>query len=364
MMSKKLDLLSPFQLGPYTLPNRVVMAPLTRNRAGLENIPGPMNVTYYTQRASAGLIITEASQVSPTGIGFPFTPGIHSSKQIAGWKLVTDAVHSCKGKIFLQLWHVGRISHPSMQPGGKLPVAPSAITPSGYALTYEGPRPFVAPRALKTEEIPNIVEEFRKGAENALAAGFDGVEIHGGFGYLIDQFVRDCTNKRIDQYGGSIKNRARFLLEVTEAVISVWGADRVGLRISPSSTYNCMHDSDPIAVFSYVVNALNCFRLAYLHIAEANADDIRYGTKVIETAHFRQIFRGKLMVNGGYNKERGDAAISSGMADLVSFGTLFLANPDLPERFRLNASLNLPDPSTFYGGNERGYTDYPALQNV
>lgn len=361
-VNKNVDLFSPFQLGPYMLPNRIVMAPLTRNRAGAGNIPEPMNATYYAQRASAGLIITEASQVSLTGVGFPCTPGIHSPEQIAGWKLVTDAVHSRGSRIFLQLWHVGRISHPLMQPGSLLPVAPSAIAPSGYAITYEGPRPFVTPRALETEEIPEIVEQFRKGAENAMAAGFDGVEIHGGFGYLIDQFLRNCTNKRTDKYGGSIENRARFLLEVTEAVVNVWGADRIGLRISPSSAYNCMYDSDPLATFGYVVNALNHFGLAYLHIPEASADDLKHGAKAIETAYFRQIFKGTLMTNGGYDRERGNAIIASGGADLVAFGTLFLANPDLPERFRLNAPLNQPDPSTFYGGGEKGYTDYPTLQ--
>lgn len=361
-VKKNADLFSPFQLGPHTLPNRIIMAPLTRNRAGVGGVPGPMNVTYYAQRASAGLIITEASQISLTGVGFPFTPGIHSLEQIAGWKLVTDAVHSCGGKIFLQLWHVGRISHPSMQPGGALPVAPSAIASSGYAITYEGPRPFVKPRALETEEIPEIVEQFRKGSENAMAAGFDGVEIHGGFGYLIDQFLRDCTNKRTDKYGGSIENRARFLLEVTEAVVSVWGVDRVGLRISPCSAYNCMYDSDPLATFSYVVNAIHRFGLAYLHIPEASADDLKHGAKAIETAYFREIFKGTLMTNGGYDRERGDATIASDKADLVAFGTLFLANPDLPERFRLNAPLNQPDPSTFYGGDEKGYIDYPTLQ--
>jgi len=357
----KLHLLSPIKLGPYMLSNRIVMAPLTRSRAGAGNVPGQMNATYYAQRASAGLIITEASQVSPTGFGIPFTPGIHSPEQVSGWRQVTDAVHTRGGRIFLQLWHVGRISHPLMQPGGALPTAPSAIAPSGEALTYEGSRPFVTPRALETDEIPGIVEQFRKGAENALAAGFDGVEIHGANGYLLDQFLRDGTNKRTDQYGGSIENRARLHLEVTKAVVSVWGADRVGMRLSPSSTYNSMHDSDPVATFSYIVDALNHFGIAYLHLIEASAADIRHGGTPIPTSHFRQIFKGTLMTNGGYDREKGDAIIASGGADLVSFGTLFIANPDLSERFRQNAPLNEPDYSTFYGGDEKGYTDYPTL---
>jgi len=356
------QLLSPVQLGPYTLPNRMVMAPLTRNRAGAGNVPGPLNVTYYTQRASAGLIITEATQVSPQGMGYPATPGIHSPEQVAGWRRVTDAVHKHGGRIFLQLWHVGRISHPSLQPGGALPVAPSAIAAAGEAQTYNGPQPFVTPRALATQEIPGIVEQFRTGATNAQAAGFDGVEIHGANGYLLDQFLRDGTNQRTDEYGGSIENRARLHLEVTEAVVSVWGADRVGIRLSPSSTFNDMADSNPVATFSYLVEALNRFGLAYLHLLEPSEADRRHGGTPIPTTHFRPIFKGKLMVNGGYDREQAEAAIASGNADLVSFGTLFIANPDLPERFRLNAPLNQPDPSTFYGGDEKGYIDYPTLQ--
>lgn len=356
-----MDLFSPIQLGPYRLPNRIVMAPLTRNRAGAGNVPGRLNATYYAQRASAALIITEATQVSPQGLGYPATPGIHSPEQVAGWRVVTDAVHERGGRIFLQLWHVGRVSHPSLQPGGELPVAPSAIAAVGEALTYEGSRPFVTPRALETHEIPDIVEQFRKGAEKAMAAGFDGVEVHGANGYLLDQFLRDGTNKRTDQYGGSIENRARFHLEVTEAVISVWGSDRVGIRLSPSGTYNSMHDSNPKETFGYLIEALNRFGLAYLHLVEPNEADIRHGGTPIPSSYFRPIFKGNLMTNGGYDKDKGDAVIAKGEADLVSFGTLFLANPDLPERFRLGAPLNPPDPTTFYGGGQQGYTDYPAL---
>ncbi len=360
-MNANANLFSSIKLGPYTLPNRIVMAPLTRNRAGAGNVPGTLNATYYAQRTSAGLIISEATQVSPQGVGYPSTPGIHSPEQVEGWQLVTDAVHERGGRIFLQLWHVGRISHPSLQPDGALPVAPSAIAPQGDAQTYEGPRPFVTPRALETHEIPGIVEQFRQGAQNALAAGFDGVEIHGANGYLLDQFLRDGTNQRTDQYGGSIENRARFHLEVTEAVVGVWGAERVGIRLSPSGTFNSMHDSNPKATFGYLVEALNRFGLAYLHLVEANEADIRYGGTAIPTTYFRSIFQGNLMTNGGYDREKGDAILASGGADLVSFGTLFLANPDLPKRFSLNAPLNQPNPETFYGGGEKGYTDYPPL---
>jgi len=239
----EVNLFSPYKLGDLELPNRMVMAPLTRNRAGDGNVPGQLNATYYTQRVSAGLIIAEATQVSPEGLGYPATPGIHSAAQVAGWKLVTDAVHQHGGRIFLQLWHVGRISHPDLQPDGALPVAPSAIAPKGEAATYEGMKPFVTPRALETSEIPGIVEQYRQGAKNALEAGFDGVEVHGANGYLLDQFLRDGTNKRTDEYGGSIENRARLLLEVTQAVTEVWGAGRVGVRLSPSGTFNDMHDS-------------------------------------------------------------------------------------------------------------------------
>lgn len=340
------------------------MAPLTRNRAGAGNVPGPMNVTYYAQRASAGLIIAEATQVSPQGVGYPATPGIHSPEQVAGWQHVTKAVQDRGGRIFLQLWHVGRISHPSLQPRGDLPVAPSAIAAAGEAQTYEGPRPFVTPRALETHEIPGIIEQYRKGAENALAAGFDGVEIHGANGYLLDQFLRDGTNQRTDEYGGSVENRARLHLEVTEAVVSVWGADRVGMRLSPSSTFNDMSDSNSEATFGYLVEQLNQFGLAYLHIIEGNESDLRYGGTIVPTNYFRQIFQGSLMVNGGYGQEKAEAVIASSSADLVSFGTLFIANPDLPERFRLNAPLNQPDPATFYGGDEKGYIDYPTLAEL
>ena len=360
-MNKRIDLLSPVKLGPYDLPNRIVMAPMTRNRAEEGNRPGPMNVTYYAQRASAGLIVTEATQVSPQGVGYPNTPGIHTPEQIAGWRLVTDAVHARGGRIFLQLWHVGRISHPSLQPGGALPVAPAAIQPAGTAYTYEGPKTFVTPRALATEEIPGVVAQFRTGAENALQAGFDGVEIHAANGYLIDQFLRDGTNRRTDRYGGSVENRARFLFEVVEAVTEVWGPGRVGVRLSPLGAFNDMRDSDPAALFGYVAERLSDYPLAYLHMIEIDEDDWR--RPEFDFGRLRRRYRGLYIANGGYDRERASRAIQDGEADLIAFGRLFLANPDLPERFRQNAPLNTPDPSTFYGGGERGYIDYPALES-
>jgi N-ethylmaleimide reductase len=361
-MNSQTDLFTPVQVGPYTLPNRIVMAPLTRNRASAGNVPTAMNATYYTQRASAGLIISEATQVSPQGVGYPATPGIHSPAQVEGWQLVTDAVHAHGARIFLQLWHVGRISHPSLQPDGALPVAPSAIAPEGEAQTYAGMQPFVTPRALEISEIPGIVEQFRQGAKNALAAGFDGVEIHGANGYLIDQFLRDGTNHRTDAYGGSLENRTRFLLEVTEAVTNVWGGDRVGVRLSPSGTFNSMGDSDPKATFSYAIDSLNQFNLAYLHLLEPSEADLRHGGTAIPVSYFRPTFKGTAIANWDYDRDKANAALSEGIADLVSFGRLYIANPDLPERFRLDAPLNEPDPATFYGGNEKGYTDYPAFE--
>jgi N-ethylmaleimide reductase len=358
------NLFTPVKVGPYELPHRIVMSPLTRSRAGAGLAPTEMNATYYAQRASAALIITEATQVTPQGIGYPSTPGIYTQEQVAGWRLVTDAVHKAGGKIFLQLWHVGRISHPVMQEGNVLPVAPSAIAAEGELFTYEGMKPFVAPRALELEEIPGIVEYYRLGAENALAAGFDGIELHGANGYLLDQFLEDGTNKRLDEYGGSIENRARLLLEVTDAVAGVWGADKVGVRLSPGGTFNSMNDSDPAKTFGYVAEKLGEKNLAYLHVIEP-ADKSRYkidGEHVSPTAHLKSLFKGTVITAQGYTFETGNEVIARGDADLVAFGQLFLANPDLPARFRLNAPLNEADPTTFYGGDEHGYIDYPALE--
>lgn len=364
-MHDSLKLLESVQLGPYTLKNRMVMAPLTRNRASAGNVPHPLNAEYYKQRASAGLIITEATQISPQGQGYPSTPGIHSAEQVEGWKLVTEAVHEHQGVIFQQLWHVGRISHPSLQPNGELPVAPSAIAPEGEASTFSGPQPFVTPRALETEEIPGVVEQYRQAAQNALAAGFDGVEIHGANGYLIDQFLHDGSNHRSDRYGGSIANRTRFLLEVVAAVVEVWGSDRVGLRLSPSGTFGSMADSDPKALFTYVVEALNSFNLAYLHLVEPRVQgnrDEENPDMALSTHYFRTVYNGILISAGGHDRETGEATLNAGDADLIAYGRLFISNPDLPRRFALNAPLTPYDRDTFYGGNERGYTDYPFLE--
>jgi N-ethylmaleimide reductase len=359
------DLFTPFQLGPYTLANRMVMAPLTRNRAGPGNVPQALNAAYYAQRASAGLIVTEATQISPQGLGYPNTPGIHSAEQVAGWRGVTEAVHARDGRVFLQLWHVGRISHPSLQPDSALPVAPSAIRPEGQAVTFEGMQDFVTPRALTLGEIPDIINQYRTAARNALSAGFDGVEVHAANGYLLDQFLRDGSNRRDDIYGGPVANRARLLLEVTEAVAKVWGANRVGVRLSPTNPFNSMADSDPDATFGHVVQALNKFGLAYLHVVERDsANPGEPGEPGYDRRRLRAAFDGPYIANGGYDRLRGDWALASGAADLVAFGQAFLANPDLPERFRGNTPLNQPDSATFYGGDSRGYTDYPALEST
>lgn len=358
-----IPILSPIRLGPYDLPNRMVMAPLTRNRAGEGNVPTDLNVEYYRQRASAGLIVTEASQITPQGVGYPSTPGIHSKQQVEGWKQVTDVVHAQGGRIFLQLWHVGRVSHPSLQSNGDLPVAPSAIAPStGQAMTYQGMQDYVVPRALEPDEITSIVTDYRQAAQNALEAGFDGVEVHSANGYLLDQFLKDGSNKRTDRYGGSLENRTRFLLEVMQAVVDVWGGDRVGVRFSPGGTFNDAIDSDPVATFDYAVEALNPFNLAYLHIKESDDIDRRYGGTFIPASRYRTLFNGLLMTNGGYDRAKGIDAVRAGEVDLVAYGKLFIANPDLPKRFQLNSSLNAPNPDTFYGGGAEGYTDYPALQ--
>ena len=356
------DLFTPVQLGALTLRNRVVMAPMTRNRAGPGNVPGALAAEYYAQRASAGLIVTEATQVSPQGVGYPGTPGIHSEAQVAGWRRVTDAVHAAGGRIFLQLWHVGRISHPSLQPDGALPVAPSAIAAAGDAFTASGPQPFVTPRALETAEIPGIVAQFEAGARHALAAGFDGVEIHGANGYLIDQFLRDGTNRRTDRYGGSLENRARFLLEVTEAVAHVWGADRVGVRHLAAERLQ-QHERPRSARDLRPCGARACSLRARLSARGRAGDALPEGARPL-VPDLKEAFGGPLMVNGGYTRALAEAVLARGEADLVSFGSSFLANPDLPLRLARNAPLNTPDPATFYGGTERGYTDYPALEDA
>ncbi len=353
-------LFQPGRLGDLILPNRVIMAPLTRNRAGRDGVPGPLNVEYYRQRASAGLIITEATDISPQARGYPDTPGIHSHDQVAGWRRVTEAVHAAGGRIFLQIWHTGRISHSSLQPGGAQPVAPSAIRPAGEAVTYEGMTPFITPRALKTEEIAGIVTGFRRAAENAKAAGFDGVEIHAANGYLLDQFLRDGSNRRDDAYGGSIENRARLLLEVVTAASEVLGAGRVGVRLSPLNSFNDICDSDPQGTFLRLAALLSPLDLAYLHVVEG--DMTGQEKRELDHGALREAFAGPYIANNGYDRARAIEAIADGQAGFVAFGSLFLANPDLPERFRRDAALNTPIRETFYGGDGRGYTDYPFLE--
>jgi N-ethylmaleimide reductase len=355
-----LDLFSPVSLGSIQLKNRMVMAPLTRNRAGEGGVPQALNVTYYEQRASAGLIVTEATPISPMAHGYPALPGIYTDAQVAGWKKVTDAVHTKGGKIMIQLWHVGRISHPSLLPNAAKPVAPSAVKPAGQAFTYQGLVDFVEPRALDASELPAIVSDYVHATKCALAAGFDGVEVHSANGYLLDQFLRDGSNKRKDNYGGSIENRARLLIEVVQATVAVAGSDKVGVRISPVNPFNDMYDSNPQAVFNYVADALNQFNLAYLHVVEGG---IHSGgeTAPFDFVELRRHFKNAYMANLSYDKARGNAAIASGHADVIAYGVPFIANPDLVERFRTNAPLNEADSNSFYGGAEKGYTDYPFL---
>jgi N-ethylmaleimide reductase len=358
----KPTLFTPIAVGPLEVPNRIVMAPLTRSRAAAGNVPTTLNALYYAQRTSAGLIIAEATQVTPEGQGYISTPGIHNAEQVKGWRCVTDAVHACGGRIVLQLWHVGRISHQSFQPGGKLPVAPSAIRPNTQAFTANGFEPIPTPRALETEEIPGIVAQYAHGASNALAAGFDGVEVHGANGYLIDQFLRDGTNKRTDAYGGSIENRTRFLLEAVDAVIAAVGAERTGLRISPQNEQNDISDSDPQALFNHVASALSGKGLAYLHVIEGDTG----GTPVapFDYLEIKRRFGGVVIANNGFDKARAEDAIEEGRADLVAFGKPFISNPDLVARLYLNAPLAPANRETFYGGGEQGYTDYPLLRGV
>ncbi|MBL8705905.1 MAG: alkene reductase [Rhodospirillales bacterium] len=350
------SLFDPLKVGALTLPNRVIMAPLTRLRAGSTNTPNALIAEYYTQRASAGLILTEATPVSPQGIGYQGVPGIWSKEQVAGWNQVTRSVHDAGGRIFLQIWHVGRISDPVFHNGG-LPVAPSAIAASGHVSLLRPKRPFVVPRALETHEIPGIVESFRRGAQNAQAAGFDGVEIHGANGYLLDQFLQDSTNKRTDDYGGPIENRARLMLEVTDAVVSVWGADRVGMHLAPRADLYSMGDSDLRGTFTYVARALGKRKIAFIAAREKLGPD-SLGPEL------KKAFGGVYIVNESFTGATAQAALDAGWADAVAFGKDFLANPDLPARLRTGAKLNAPVPETFYADGAVGYTDYPALEKV
>lgn len=353
-------LLSPFRLGKLELPNRVVLAPLTRNRAALGNVPTSLMATYYAQRASAGLLITEATQVSPDGQGYEATPGIHSEQQIEGWQEVTRAVHARGGRIFLQLWHVGRVSHISLQPFGRAPVAPSAIRANTKTFVGGTFADVSEPRALRRDEIPGVIEVFRQGTANALAAGFDGVELHGANGYLLDQFLRDSANHRDDDYGGSIQNRARLTLEALAAVIQEAGAERVGIRLSPVTPANDVSDRNPQALFDYLVGEIDKLAPVYIHVIEGATGGARDHAP-FDYAALRKAFRGAYVANNGYTPESARAAIASGAADLIAFGKSFLANPDLVERLRRNAPLNVPDKATFYGGGAKGYTDYPTL---
>ncbi len=357
-------LFSPLQLGHITLRNRIVMAPLTRSRAShVNDVPHALNAKYYAQRASAGLIISEATQISPTGKGYAWTPGIYSPEQVIGWRLITEAVHAQKCAIYAQLWHVGRISHPSLQPNHVAPVAPSAIAPIGQK-TFIGNGQFAeigTPRALELHEIQSIIEDYRKAARNAINAGFDGVEIHAANGYLIHQFLCDGSNQRTDCYGSSLSNRLRFAMEVIAAIVGEIGAHRTGIRISPMSPANGITDSTPWDTFSSFVREIDRLKLIYIHVIEGATG----GSRNIGEFDFhalRKEFTGRWIVNNGYTKEMAIDAISSGYADLVSFGKDFIANPDLVERFKLNASLNTIDKATLYGGDAKGYTDYPTLR--
>jgi len=357
------DLFQPFQLGPITLANRVVMAPLTRSRAEAGNVPGPLTVEYYTQRASMGLIIAEATQVSATAQGYPNTPGLHTAEQVAGWRKVTDAVHAKGGKIYVQLWHVGRMSHTAYQPNGQAPVAPSAIAPKAKTFVPgQGMVDCSTPRALETAEIPGVVNDFRTAARNAIEAGFDGVEIHGAHGYLLDAFLRDGSNKRTDQYGGSIENRARLLLEVMAAVTAEIGADRVGIRLSPVSPVNDSSESNPQPLFEHVVRELEKLHPVYIHVVEGHTGGPRDNAPFDYDA-LRKLYSGVWMVNNGYDKAMAEAAVSNHHGDLVSFGRAAISNPDLARRLQENAPLNevFSDVGLYGGTGAHGYTDYPSL---
>ncbi len=364
MSSPDTDLFSPYQMGALKLGNRIAMAPLTRSRAGSAGVPGPMNAQYYAQRACAGLIISEATNISPQGRGYAWTPGIFNEEQVQGWRLVTEAVHAQGGLIVCQLWHVGRISHPSLQPGGALPVAPSAVKPEGSAFTETGFEPLVEPRALALEEIPGVLEQYRHATDCAKRAGFDGVEIHGANGYLIDQFLKDKTNLRTDRYGGSIENRARFMVEVAEAVVGAWSADRVGIRLSPVSPANDIADSDPEPLFLHAVEQLNRFGLAFLHVVEGATIGPREVENGFDLNKLRTAFDGAYVANNGYDLALALKARQEGLADVIAFGRPFISNPDLVERLRTGAPLTQPDRATFYGGDAHGYTDYPPLRRA
>lgn len=358
------SLFEPFRLGNLTLPNRIVMAPLTRNRAAAGFVPGDLAPQYYAQRADAGLLVTEASQISQQGQGYQDTPGIYSDAQVEGWKKVTDAVHAKGGRIFIQLWHVGRVSHTSLQPNGGAPVAPSALTAASKTFVNNGFAETSAPRALELSEIPGIVADYRRAAANAIKAGFDGVEVHGANGYLIDQFLKDGSNQRTDAYGGSIENRARFLLEVMDAVIAEIGAARTGLRLSPVSPANGISESNPQALFNHVIDELEKRHPVYIHVVEGATGGPRDVAPDFSFEELRNRYSGAWMVNNGYNLALANAVLAQGKADLVAFGKPFISNPDLVERLRRDAPLNELDQNTLYGGGAKGYVDYPTLKDA
>ncbi|MFM1942098.1 MAG: alkene reductase [Verrucomicrobiota bacterium] len=346
-------LLSPVKIGAWELRNRMIMAPLTRCRAGGGRVPTALMAEYYAQRATAGLILSEATSVDPMGVGYPDTPGIWSDDQVEGWKRVTAAVHAKGGRILLQLWHVGRVSDP-VYLNGALPVAPSAVRPAGHISLIRPKKEFVTPRALEVKEIQAIVEAYRRGAENAQRAGFDGVELHGANGYLLDQFLQDSTNHRKDEYGGSVENRARLMLEAVDAAVSVWGADRVGLHLAPKGDAHDMGDSDPAATFGYVARAMKERGIAFLFTRESQAEPRIF-------PRMKEQFGGMLIANQQLDQAMAETLLQKGEADAVSFGQLFIANPDLVRRFEKGLPLNTPEPETFYGGDSRGYTDYPFV---
>ena len=362
-MSTSSQLLEPYKLGPITLPNRLVMAPLTRNRAVAGMVPSPLAVEYYGQRASAGLLITEASQISQQGQGYQDTPGIYSKDQVAGWRKVTERVHGRGGRIFIQIWHVGRISHTSLQPNGGAPVAPSAIRAKGKTFVGGTFTDISEPRALALEEIPGIVDDFRRATVNAIEAGFDGVEIHGANGYLLDQFAKNGANTRTDSYGGSIENRARLMLEVAKAVASEAGPERTGIRISPVTPSNDISDTNPQPLFEHIVDHLNALKLVYIHVIEGATGGPR-DVAPFDYGSLRKRFKGSYIANNGYDFALANKVLAAKEADLIAFGKLFIANPDLVERLQRGAPLNAPDKATFYGGGAKGYTDYPALSEA
>jgi len=349
-----------FKLGNLTLPNRLTMAPLTRNRALAGLVPSPLAVEYYGQRASAGLLISEATQVSQQGQGYQDTPGIYSKEQVAGWRKVTDHVHERGGRIFLQAWHVGRISHASLQPNGGAPVAPSAIRAKAKTFVNNAFAEVSEPRALELSEIPGIIDSYKRGAANAIEAGFDGVEIHGANGYLLDQFAKDGANRRTDAYGGSIENRAKLMLEVSKAVVGEIGAERTGIRISPVTPANDVSDSNPQPLFDHIADRLNALKLVYIHVIEGATGGPR-DVAPFDYGSLRKRFKGAYIANNGYDFELATKVLAANAADLIAFGKLYIANPDLVERLKKGAPLNQPDKATFYGGGAKGYTDYPTL---